>query len=169
MMPRVTEYRVALSLAASALVGTLGLHAYPFPTGHAVLALVHVVRPVLYAGFTYAYATLWFTSAFFMASIGMSCVTIFAGRGSKGTVTAPLPPYPAPERREDLLLVLGEQHRRTSPDRAAQPTWLSIPERGLYTGILVVGAIGSGKTSACMYPYVEQLLAYRASDTGTRR
>jgi hypothetical protein len=34
----------------------------------------------------------------------------------------------------------------------------------LYTGTLIVGAIGSGKTSACMYPYVEQLLAYRAGD-----
>ena len=44
------------------------------------------------------------------------------------------------------------------------PTWLTIPERGLYTGMLIVGAIGTGKTSACMYPYVEQLLAYRASD-----
>ena len=164
-MHRVTEYRVALSLGASALMGTLGLHAYPFPADHAALALVHAVRPVLFAGFTYAYATLWFTSAFFVASIGMSCVTIFAGRGSKGTVTAPLPPYPAPERREDLCLVLGEQHRRTSPDRASQPSWLAIPERGLYTGILVVGAIGSGKTSGCMYPYVDQLLAYRANDS----
>ena len=27
--------------------------------------------------------------------------------------------------------------------------------------MLIVGAIGSGKTSACMYPYVEQLLAFR--------
>jgi hypothetical protein len=136
-------------------VGTLGLHEYPFPADRAVLARVHVVRAVLHAGFTYAYATLWFTSAFFVASIGVSCVTIFAGRGSKGTLTAPLPPYPAPEGREDLCLVLREQDRRTSPDRAAQPTWLSIPERGLYTGTLVVGAIGSGKTSACMHPYVE--------------
>ena len=39
---------------------------------------------------------------------------------------------------------------------------------GLYTGMIIVGAIGSGKTSACMYPYVEQLLAYRANDP-TRR
>ena len=30
--------------------------------------------------------------------------------------------------------------------------------------MLIVGTIGSGKTSACMYPYVEQLLAYRAGD-----
>src|SRR5207249_4225821 len=72
--------------------------------------------------------------------------------------------YPAPELREDLFLVLGEQHHRTSPRRASMPSWLIIPERGLYTGMAIVGAIGSGKTSSCMYPYVEQLLAYRAGD-----
>ena len=49
-----------------------------------------------------------------------------------------------------------------SPRRAPNPRWLVIPERGLYTGMAIVGAIGTGKTSACMYPYVEQLLAYRA-------
>jgi len=30
--------------------------------------------------------------------------------------------------------------------------------------MVIVGAIGTGKTSACMYPYVEQLVAYRAGD-----
>ena len=60
--------------------------------------------------------------------------------------------------------MLGEQHHRTSPTRAHDAAWLVIPERGLYTGIAIVGAIGTGKTSACMYPYVEQLLAYRAED-----
>jgi hypothetical protein len=163
-MHHVTEYRVVLSLTASAVAGALGLHAYPFPGDHPVLVLIHVARPALYAGCTYAYAGLWFTSTFFVASIGMSFVTIFMGRGVRASVTVPLPPYPAPDRREELFLVLGEQHRRTSPERAAQPSWLAIPERGLYTGVLVVGAIGSAKTSACMYPYVDQLLAYRASD-----
>ena len=43
-----------------------------------------------------------------------------------------------------------------------------IPERGLYTGTLIVGAIGTGKTSACMYPYVEQLLGYRATDPAAK-
>jgi hypothetical protein len=35
---------------------------------------------------------------------------------------------------------------------------------GCTPGVAIVGAIGSGKSSACMYPYVEQLLAYRAHD-----
>jgi len=61
--------------------------------------------------------------------------------------------------------VLGEQHHRTSPARAPIPRWLVIPERGLYTGVAIIGAIGTGKTSACLYPYVEQLFTYRADDS----
>src|SRR5437764_2296705 len=47
---------------------------------------------------------------------------------------------------------------------AAAPQWLTIPERGLYTGVAIIGAIGTGKTSACMYPYVEQLVGYRPTE-----
>jgi hypothetical protein len=163
-MPHLTHFRVVLSLGVSAVGGTVGLQQYPFPADHAVIALIHLVRPALFAGFTYAYASLWFTSSFFLASICVSCVSIFVGRGTRRTAAAALPPYPKADTRQDLFLVLGEQHQRTSPVRAVQPSWLTIPERGLYTGIFVVGAIGSGKTSACMYPYVDQLLAYRATD-----
>ena len=157
------EQRGLVSLAVSAVVGAAGLHRYPFPSHDPVLALIQLERPTVYAMFAYTYAALWFSSAFWLASMACSCLWIFMPRGGSGKA-APLPPYPKPEHREDLFLVLGEQHHRTSPERAATPTWLTIPERGLYTGIFVVGAIGSGKTSACLYPYVEQLLASRAGD-----
>jgi hypothetical protein len=62
------------------------------------------------------------------------------------------------------MLVLGETHDARKPGRAPEPTWLTIPQRGLYTGIMIVGAVGTGKTSACMYPYVDQLLRWRADD-----
>jgi len=62
------------------------------------------------------------------------------------------------------VLVLGERRHRTSAECIERPDWLTIPERGPYTHILVVGAIGSGKTSVCMYPYVDQPLAYRVGD-----
>ena len=29
---------------------------------------------------------------------------------------------------------------------------------------MILGAVGTGKTSACMYPYVDQLLRWRAED-----
>ena len=45
---------------------------------------------------------------------------------------------------------------------------VEIPERGLFTGIAIFGAIGTGKTSCCMYPFAEQLIAYQAHDRGKR-
>ena len=47
---------------------------------------------------------------------------------------------------------------------APRPEWLTVPQRGLYTGVMVLGAVGTGKTSACMYPYVDQLLRWKADD-----
>ena len=38
----------------------------------------------------------------------------------------------------------------------------------MFTGIAIFGAIGTGKTSGCMYPYAEQLIAYRANDPDKR-
>jgi hypothetical protein len=34
--------------------------------------------------------------------------------------------------------------------------------------MLIVGAVGTGKTSACMYPNVEQLVGYRANDSARK-
>ena len=158
------EYRFVFSLALSAGVGVAGLHAWPFPQDNALLGLVAVSQPALYASFAYVYATVWFSTPFFALNVLFSLTYIFAARPNRAVRPAPLPPYPPSADRDDLFLILGEQHHRTSPAAAAEPRWLVIPERGLYTGIVIIGAIGTGKTSACMYPYIEQLIGYRAGD-----
>ena len=56
----------------------------------------------------------------------------------------------------------------TVPRESERPSWLVVPETGLYTGVLIVGAVGSGKTSACMYPFAQQLLSWQA-DRPARR
>lgn len=114
--------------------------------------------------FLVEHATVWFSTPFLVLSGAFSFLYILVARWDRPKTSRPLPPYPAPETREDLFLILGERHRQTSPQRASAPTWLTIPERGLYTGMVIVGAIGTGKTLACMYPYVEQSLDYRARD-----
>ncbi len=158
------QHRVLLSAVMASVVGASGLRAWPFPADHALLALIEAERPGLAVCFTYTYATLWFSTPFFALNIVCSMAAIFLARFEPTPTAEELPPYPRPEERRDLCLVLGEQHHRTNPGRATAPQWLVIPERGLYTGLLVVGAIGTGKTSACLYPYLEQLLAYRADD-----
>src|ERR1700694_2106349 len=80
----------------------------------------------------------------------------------------PLPAYSEPRKRNEVFLVLGKVHDPRKPVAAEHPYWLTVPERGLFTGIAIFGAIGTGKTSGCMYPYAEQLISYRADDTEKR-
>ena len=63
---------------------------------------------------------------------------------------------------------MGKFTTRANQFHPPNPYWLAVPERGLFTGIAIFGAIGTGKTSGCMYPYAEQLIAYKASDPEQR-
>jgi hypothetical protein len=162
------ENRILICLALSAVGGAAGVSRWPFPGHEPVLEVIRDERPSVYAVFLYGYITLWFSSTFLVAYIGTALLTIFAAPPDEEEARQALPPYPNPRTRQDLCLVLGERHHRTTATPASQPQWLTIPERGLYTGLIIVGAIGTGKTSACMYPYLEQLLAYRAGDPARR-
>ena len=64
--------------------------------------------------------------------------------------------------------MVGEVHHPIEPREAGRPKWLVIPERGLYTGVSIFGAVGSGKTSACMHPFAEQILSWAADDPRRR-
>ena len=75
-----------------------------------------------------------------------------------------LPEWPASPGDDAPSLVIGELHHPTVPEESEQPSWLVIPEKGLYTGTLIVGAVGTGKTSGCMYPFARQILSWRADD-----
>src|SRR4029077_18578521 len=132
--------------------------------GNVYLQLIELRSPAVFLVLVYGYATLWFTTPFFALSIVASLVTIIAYRYPAGARARPLPAYVPPERRPAPMLVLGEAHFETTSGRAPAPTWLTIPQRGLYTGVMIVGAVGTGKTSACMYPYADQLLRWRAGD-----
>ncbi len=79
-----------------------------------------------------------------------------------------LPKWPTSPGDDAPSLVVGELHHPTVPRESERPSWLVIPEKGLYTGVLVVGAVGTGKTTACMYPFARQLLHWRADDPRRR-
>ncbi len=164
MLRTILQGRAVLALLVAAVVGTWGLHAFPVPTDNPFLALIAARRPHVFAVLSYGYATMWFTTPYLMASIVASLVTIVVFRTMPSVAYRPLPAYPEPEERPAPTLVLGETHEIAAPGRSPEPTWLTIPQRGLYTGIMILGAVGTGKTSACMYPYVDQLLRWRAAD-----
>ena len=168
MLRLLIEARALVALTIAAATGLWGTQTYPVSRDDVFLGLIAERAPDMYSVLAHGYATLWFITPFFAASLLMSFVTIVAYRRAPSARVRSLPPYPYPEVREKLTLVLGETHFHTLPGRAPAPNWLAIPQRGLYTGIMILGAVGTGKTSACMYPYVEQLLRWRAHDEQSR-
>ena len=164
MVRKALEQRTVIGMVIATGVGLLGVHAYPIDRGNIYLQLIELRSPGVFLVLVYGYAALWFTTPFFALSVVTSLATIVAYRYPAAARPRPLPAYAPPERRDSPMLVLGETHFETTTGRAPAPSWLTIPQRGLYTGVMIVGAVGTGKTSACMYPYTDQLLRWRAGD-----
>jgi hypothetical protein len=157
--------------AAYLLASVTGLTLYyrcPFPADDLMLRLIAIRQPVIYEGFRCTYTFFLFTTPYIVFSLILSGLYIFAFRPLRKVKPMELARFPEPRQRTNLCLVLGEVHDPRRPGPAEQPYWFTIPERGLFTGIAIFGAIGTGKTSGCMYPYAEQLIAYKAQDAERR-
>lgn len=168
MMQRVLGSK---DFAAYLLASATGLTLYyrcPFPADDLMLRLIALRQPIIYEGFRYTYTLFLFTTPYIAFSLILSGLYIFAFRPARKVKPMELATFPDPRERTDFCLVLGEVHDPRRPGPAEQPYWLTIPERGLFTGIAIFGAIGAAKTSGCMYPYTEQLVAYKAHDPSGR-
>jgi hypothetical protein len=82
-MRALVEYRLGISLALSGIAGVSGLHIWPFPHANALLGLVEVSRPTLYASLCYAYATVCFSTPFFLFDILFSLAHIFLATSTR--------------------------------------------------------------------------------------
>jgi hypothetical protein len=164
MLRMILDARPLVAMIIAAGVGTWGVMEYPMPADNVFLEIIALRNAPVFHALGYAYATFWFTTPFLAASLLTSILAIVAYRHLPPARAHALPRYPEPETRQAPSLVLGETHFENTPGRAPDPKWLTVPQRGLYTGVMILGAVGTGKTSACMYPYVDQLLRWRASD-----
>ena len=103
---------------------------------------------------------------------GLISVTVWKvwleGRRRDFAPFAQLPPWPLSADQKAPAIVIGEVHHPVEAREIFSPSWLTIPERGLYTGVAIFGAVGSGKTSACMNPFARQLLGWQAGNPHMR-
>ena len=143
----------------------------PFPSldEHPILALVQYHTPDFFS-----FMVLWYYLSPFVAVMlcGLISVTVWKvwleGRRRDFAPFAKLPPWPLDPQQKAPAIVIGEVHHPVEAREIFSPSWLTIPERGLYTGVAIFGAVGSGKTSACMNPFARQLLGWQAGNPRLR-
>ena len=161
----------ARNFLAGLLAAATGMALYfrsPFPDGNLFLQVMALRARYAFLFFKYSYTLFLYSTPYIAYSILFSGIYIFALKAERKIRAGKLPRYPEPRERSELSLVVGELHHPRTAIPSETPSWLSIPERGLFTGIAIVGAVGSGKTAACMYPFAEQILAYQAADKDRR-
>ena len=155
------------NFVACLLAAATGLVLYirmPFPQDNLFFELMFLWARPVFLGFKYSYVLFLYTTPYIAYSIGLSGLYVFALKIPQRVRPGKLPAFPDVNTNEALSLTIGEMHNPRKPVPAERPQWLTIPERGLFTGIAIFGAVGSGKTSCCMYPFAEQILAYKADD-----
>ena len=122
----------------------------------------------------YEWVMLWYYAAPFVTVMlaGLFVMTIwkvwFESRGRDFATFGRLPTWPLSADQKAPGIVIGEVHHPVEAREIFNPSWLTIPERGLYTGVAIFGAVGSGKTSACMNPFARQLLGWQAANPQKR-
>ena len=143
----------------------------PFPPldEHPILVLVEYHTP----NFFDALVVWYYVTPFAVVMLsGFISVTIWRvwleGRRSDFASFSKLPPWPLDPQQKAPAIVIGEVHHPVEAREVFNPSWLTIPERGLYTGVAIFGAVGSGKTSACMNPFARQLLGWQAGSQQKR-
>ena len=135
---------------------------FPAPGDNPFLDLVAFHDPGIHAVIHAWYYAAPAAAVFLAGSLVLSVWRVWLEPAGRAGRRRRLPPWPASPSDSEPTLVIGELHHPTAPAESGRPSWLTIPEDGLYTGILVVGAVGSGKTSACMHPFARQLLSWQA-------
>ncbi len=162
---------ILVNLALAAVGLRVWLDPLPAPGEVALLDLIHATDPLMYAIIAAVHIVTPGLAVILAGLLSLSIWRIWLARWLQVEAAPPtgsLPPWPTTPQDDSLSLVFGEVHHPIEPREAPRPEWLVIPERGLYTGISIFGAVGSGKTSACMHPFAEQLLSWAADDPRRR-
>ncbi|MYA46427.1 MAG: type IV secretory system conjugative DNA transfer family protein, partial [Acidobacteria bacterium] len=161
---------IAVFLALIALAWSLATRPFPAPGDVPILDLIEFEDPGFYAVIRTWHLLMPSVMAFNGVMVLTSAYRLWFGprtqdrRFGRGT----LPRWPTSPENDSPALVVGEVHHPTEPHEIRRPAWLTLPERGLYTGVAIFGAVGTGKTSACMRPFAQQLLSWQSADPQKR-
>ena len=152
-------------LSAAVLVGVASWLLKPLPApdpdAHPILVIVRAQSPVLYGSFQFLSAVGPALVFFIALRVAQAVISVWMQRLVDMRTRGKLPPWPLDPHDEGPAVVIGEMHHKTRYGEASHPKWCVIPEKGLYTGLAIFGAVGTGKTTSCMRPFTRQLLHWQ--------
>ena len=140
----------------------------PDPSNDSTLFIVQSNSPRIFAAF--AFLTLFAPGILFFitSSVVESVAHVWFEEILKLRSRGKLPPWPLHSTDAAPMLCIGEIHHKQKLAEHPYPKWLTMPEKGLYTGLAIFGAIGTGKTTSCMKPFCRQLLEWQSKDVEQR-
>ena len=159
---------VLIGVALTVLAWRAFIAPFPGPGGNPYLDLIAHHDPGLHRAIHLWYFLAPGVAVLLAGSIMLSVSRVWLQPLTRRRNRGRLPAWPVSPADDAPSLVVGELHHPTVATESERPAWLVVPEKGLYTGILVVGAVGTGKTTACMYPFARQLLTWQAADPRRR-
>lgn len=160
--------RTVVVLALSTIAGWFLLAEWPFPDGDTLTRLIFYNRPVVYAALRWTWVAMMFTTPIVAFSTLVSLAFVFMPKRRGASACGKLPPYPDLTHEPGPAIVMGELHHARRAEPSSEPQWLVQGDRGLYTGTMVIGSVGSGKTSCAMRPFSRQLFRWQADDPAKR-
>ena len=150
MMQRILNSKNLVAFVLAAATGMTLYFRVPFPEGNIFLRVMALRSPSAFDVLKYSYTLFLFSTPYIAYSVVFSGLYIFALKAKQRIRAGKLPLFPDPQKRDDLFLVLGEVHNPRKQVPTESPQWLVIPERGLFTGVAILGAIGSGNSTAIL-------------------
>lgn len=169
-LARRLTWRSATAIVLGLAVGIGHARSRPWPDegDNVILDLVALESPAWYGALAAWYYALPPLAAGWLVLVVHGGWRVWIDqRGPLRRQAGRLPDWPD-EDPDEPRLVIGELHHPTAATEIEAPDWLVLDGRGLYTGLAIFGAIGTGKTSACMNPFARQLFSWRADDPERR-
>jgi hypothetical protein len=143
VIQRILHARNFLACILAAATGMALYFRAPFPDANLFLQIMAIRSSAAFLFFKYSYIPFLYTTPYIAYSVLLSGVYIFALKATRTIRAGKLPICPDPAQRTELSLVVGELHHPRTQMPSETSHWLVIPERGLFTGIAIVGAVGS--------------------------
>ena len=145
-------------------------HHRPFrqPGDSPILGLVDFHHPAFYTALTVWHYLAPGVAVLLAGLLFLSVYRVWIATDGPQAARGALPSWPLSPDDDTLSIVIGETHHPVQAKESSRPGWLTIPEKGLFTGLAIFGAVGSGKTSACMYPFAQQILSWQANNPQRR-